>query len=482
MSKLVKNTIFVTGGNTLNKIISFFSVPIIARLLGTEGFGAYTLVFSFVMLFSGISDVGLENLTIRDVSRDKTLLNKFLSNSLFLRFLITFLIYFLIILTAKFLNYPEEIFQLIAILGIIILANFLINTLNAVIISLEKMEISSSVLVLQNMINPITAVIMLYLKFDLKSIFLTIIIINLLLALIYFFLINKLLLKIKWEIDFKFWKYLFINALPFAIINILSFVYLYNGIIILSKLQSIETVGIYNAAFKLILALSFIPSSLILVFFPTFARQSIEKIRINIKNSCQNALRALFLFAFPVAIVFTLFSQFIIDLLFGKDFSQAAPVLAILGWVMLLIFIASPLGLTIINSKFLNKFIYLFASLTIFAIILNVVFITQFSFYGMALSILLTELIRFFAYLIFIKKYWGFKIDIFRILSKPTILGIMIVPFILLLKFFPIHSSIIIIFSAIFYLLLLFITKEYILMFFIKKILSLENALRNNNS
>ena len=52
MGKLVRNTMFVASGQTFTKIISFFSIPIIARMLGTDGFGAYTLAFSFVMLFS----------------------------------------------------------------------------------------------------------------------------------------------------------------------------------------------------------------------------------------------------------------------------------------------------------------------------------------------------------------------------------------------------------------------------------------------
>lgn len=468
--RIIKNSFFVTGSQAFNKIISLISVPIIARLLGTEGFGAYTLAFSFVMIFSGLSDLGLENLTIRDVSRDKSLINKYLSNSLFLRFLITIFVYLLLILVAIFLDYSKEIFQLIAILGIIIFANFLINTLNAVIISLEKMEISSLVLALQNMINPLTAAVMLYLKFDLKTIFLAIIVINLLLALIYFLLINGLLLKIKWGIDLKFWKYLSVNALPFAIINILGFIYLYNGVIILSKLQNIEMVGIYNAAYKLILAFLFIPSSLILVFFPAISRQSIEKIKINIRNSCQNVLRALFLIAFPIAICFAILSYSIIELLFGREFYQAAPILMILGWVMLLMFITSPLSLTIINSGFLKKFIHLFATITIFSSILNVAFIIFFGLYGAALSILFTELIRFVTYLMFTKKYMGFRIDLIHVLKKPLILGIAYGILIWFLIMFSVPLLVILILSTIFYVALLYLTKEYIFVNLIKKI------------
>jgi len=341
------------------------------------------------------------------------------------------------------------------------------------------MEISSSILVLQNMINPLTTVIMLYLKFDLRSIFLTIIILNLLLAAIYLFAINKLLLKIKLEIDWKFWKYLLVNALPFAIINILTFVYLYNGVIILSKIQDIETVGIYNAANKLVMAFLFIPSSLIIAFFPAIARQSIEAIKVNVKNSCQYATRALFLIAFPTAIVFTLLSRPIIELLFGKDYLEAAPILVILGWVMFFIFIASPLSLTIINSKFLKKFILLFSAITVFSIFLNIIFILLFNIYGIALSILLTELIRFLSYFIFIRKYLEFKIDLFRILIKPVILGLIVMLIILLFKFMGLNAIITIGLSAILYIILLFLSKEYIFVSLIKKIIKLKSFKSN---
>lgn len=480
MGKLVRNTIFVTGGQTFTKIISFFSVPIIARMLGTEGFGTYTLAFSFVMLFSGISDLGIENLTIRDISRDKSLINKFLSNSLAIRFIATFVIYILIVAVAKLLNYPNEIFQLISILGVIVFANFLINTFNSIIISMERMEISSLILVIQNMINPLATVIMLYLEFDLRTIFFVIIIANLILALIYIFLINKFFIKLKFEIDYYYWKYLIVNALPFAILNIFGFAYLYNGVIILSKLQGIETLGIFNAAYKLVLALLFIPSSVVVAFFPSIARQTIEKVKDNIKKSCSNAIRVLFLFAFPATIGLTVFSENIIQILYGEEFLSAAPILGILSWVMLLMFITAPLSLSLINSKHIKKLVHFFTLFTVVSVGLNALFIIKFGLHGAAISILLTEVVRFITYIIFIKKYVGFRVDILKTFGKPLLLGIIVGLFMIIMKIVSVSVLIVIILTAVVYLALLFWAKEYVFIRLFNKILNIKKLLKDN--
>jgi O-antigen/teichoic acid export membrane protein len=471
MGKLVKNTIFVAGGQTLTKIVSFFSVPIIARLLGTEAFGVYTLVFSFVMLFSGISDMGIENLTIRDISRDKSLINKYLTNTLAIRFIATVLIYLLIIITARLLNYPDEVFQLITILGIIVFANFLINTFNSVIIALEKMAVSSLVLLIQNLINPIVTVVMLYCGFKFSSIFSVIVLANIAVAVIYILVINKYFIRLRFDIDYKYWRYIIVNAMPFAILNIIGFAYLYNGVVILSKLQNMEIIGIYNASYKLVLALLFIPSSIAVAFFPSIARQTVEKIKDNIRNSCSNALRILFLFALPITIGFSIFADKIIINLYGESFSASSTILVILGWTMLFMFISSPLNLTLVNSKYIKKVVWFFTLLTMFSVVINILIIKHYSMQGAAISILITEIIRFAVYLFMINKYLEFKIEAFKTFGKPLLLGLAIGIFMLIMKMISTPFIIATFSSILFYILLLFITKELTSITFIKRII-----------
>ncbi|MBU0613039.1 oligosaccharide flippase family protein [Patescibacteria group bacterium] len=469
MGKLVRNTIFVVGGQTFTKIISFFSVPIIARLLGTEWFGIYTLSFSFVMLFSGIADFGIENLTIRDISRDSSKLEKYLFNSLVVRFFIALIIYFLIILSAKFLGYSEQIFQLIAILGMLIFANFLINTLNAFVISLEKMGISSLVLMIQNIINPCTALIMLLLNYSVKNIFFAIIALNFVLSLIYLFVACRSVLRIKLKIDFALCKYLLINGLPFALVSIFGYVYIYNVVIIISKFAPIADVGIFNAAFKLMLSLTFIPTSLIIVFFPSIARKSIDTVKTYLKESTENAIRALFLIAFPLAITYSLLSKQIINTLFDIEFSNAAPVLAVLGWAMLFFFLSAPLTLVIINSKHVKKFVVLFLIITITSLVTNTLIVSFFGYYGASWSFFLLEICRFILYFIFIKRYLKLNIDLTGVIKTPLLLGIPTALFILALGYAGLNLVIILLLSFVFYLLSLILAKEYIFISLLKK-------------
>jgi O-antigen/teichoic acid export membrane protein len=259
--------------------------------------------------------------------------------------------------------------------------------------------------------------------------------------------------------------------MPFAILNIIGFAYLYNGVVILSKLQNMEIIGIYNASYKLVLALLFIPSSIAVAFFPSIARQTVEKIKDNIRNSCSNALRILFLFALPITIGFSIFADKIIINLYGESFSASSTILVILGWTMLFMFISSPLNLTLVNSKYIKKVVWFFTLLTMFSVVINILIIKHYSMQGAAISILITEIIRFAVYLFMINKYLEFKIEAFKTFGKPLLLGLAIGIFMLIMKMISTPFIIATFSSILFYILLLFITKELTSITFIKRII-----------
>ena len=68
----------------------------LAKYLGVSDFGKYSFALSFTALLSMIVDVGFNQLTVREISRDKTKLGKFVGNILPLKIFLS-VIYFMVI-------------------------------------------------------------------------------------------------------------------------------------------------------------------------------------------------------------------------------------------------------------------------------------------------------------------------------------------------------------------------------------------------
>lgn len=439
-------------------------------MLGVNDFGIYTLAFGFVTLFGGLSDLGIHTLTIKEVSRDKNLLHKYLSNNLILLLILSAAFYLVLLLVLKIMNYPAEVFTLISTLGIIIFANYLINAFSAVLNSLERMEISALISFLQYVITPLAAITLLLLNFSLKSIFVAIAGGNIALAIIFALIVNAKFIKLKWKVDVKFWRQIIKNSIPFAVFSMLWLVYIQNGPIILSKIQSIESVGIYNAPNKLILALLFIPGSVSMAIFPLFSRLSKKLDNSKLKESCEGAIKALVLLALPLAIGITLLAEPMISLIYGQEFIASSTVFIILGWALLFIFIDNPLTLVAINSDKFRKYLIYLLGITAFNVVLNIVLGIKLDYLGIAFALLITGVAKVLILLWFLRKKIDVKPNLINVFKKTAPMAIMLGLAIAIMNYFGLHLVLIIISSMALYLLLMLLLKEPVLFLLLRGI------------
>ena len=73
MQRIAKNTGVLLASQVVSYIIGFFFVMYTARYLGVEGFGILSFALAFTGIFGVFTDLGLHQLTVREVARDKSL-------------------------------------------------------------------------------------------------------------------------------------------------------------------------------------------------------------------------------------------------------------------------------------------------------------------------------------------------------------------------------------------------------------------------
>lgn len=402
LSKVSKNTIALFTSQVYNKFTAAIFFFIAARILGVTNFGKYTLVITFISFFYILSDWGLSTLTMRDVARSPDETKKYLTHTIIPRIGLALISYLVLLGIAIILSYPKEIVVLITIIGLSLFPNNILNSFNAILNAHEKMHIPSIMCMIFNTIFLILGALCLYLNLGLAMLVLVSVPLSLINSILTGYFLKKFLKPFRLYLEYAFCKKLFKEATPFAILSSLSIIYFRVDAIMLSKLQTIEVVGLYNAAYKIVEFLMFIPASLVMAYFPQMSRHARSSIT-ELRKSYVKTILFLLMIIVPIAIFCTFFAKYIILFLFGKPFIPASSALKILIWAVVVMFVNAPFGNILYNSNKILKYIPYQVLLTLLNITINFILIPKWSFLGASYTTLITEIIAFSIQIWFIK-------------------------------------------------------------------------------
>ncbi len=157
------------------------------------------------------------------------------------------------------------------------------------------------------------------------------------------------------------------NSWPLIITAVFSVIYTRIDQVMLKNMIDASSVGIYDAAVRLSEAWNFIPAIIVSSFFPAIVNA--KKISIQTyKKRLLALIGGLASLALIVAIPTSLFSNFIIHLLYGELYYMSAPVLSIYIWSGIWFSISLVLHYFLINE---NRPQILFYS-SLIAMVINV--------------------------------------------------------------------------------------------------------------
>ena len=95
LSKTVlKNIGYLSLGELITYALSFLLIVAISRYLGASGLGKYSFAFAFVSLIAAFSDFGLNTFSVRSVSRNRKKAQKYFSNYLGMKIIISIVAFF----------------------------------------------------------------------------------------------------------------------------------------------------------------------------------------------------------------------------------------------------------------------------------------------------------------------------------------------------------------------------------------------------
>ena len=465
VQRIAKNTGFLLAANIISRALGFFYVMYTARYLGAEGFGILSFALAFTGIFGVFTDLGLHSLTVREVARDKSLASKYLNNITVIKVILVSVTFGIIVLVINILGYPEQTIKVVYLITLSVIFTAFTGMFYSVFQAFEKMEYQSLGQILNSILMFSGVILAIKCNFTI-IVFASIYFIASIIVLGYSFTILRCKfsnLSLAWfprkiEIDWNFWKPTIKEALPFGLTGISGMIYTYTDSIMLSLMQGDEIVGWYNAAYRLILILLFIPGIINSAIFPTMSKFYISS-QNALKLMCEKYFKIMFIIGIPLGVGTTLLANKIILLIFGSEYRPSIIALQILIWTIVFTF-AGAAFVKLFES--INKQIIITkisGICVIINILLNFLLIPKFSYVGASVATVITEFILVGSIFIFAYKF-GYGIEskkVVKNISKVIIVSVVMGAFLWYFK--SLNLFILIIFAILFYLIMIYIIK-----------------------
>jgi O-antigen/teichoic acid export membrane protein len=388
--KFGKNVIGLFISQIISYTLIFFYTIYLARYLGADGYGIISFAIAFSGIFTILADLGLNTLIVREVSRNTSLANKFLVNVFFMKILLSLLSFFLIIVMVNLIGYSQTTIAVVYFFSLSAILTSLFGIFYSIYQSFEKIEYQSLGLILSSILIFGGVMIGINLGFGVVR-FSMVFFVSSIITLIYTALICfwKFLIP-KMDYDITFWKKILKEALPFGITGISVVLYINIDSVILSILQNNEVVGFYNAAYRLVLFLVIIPSTINIAIFPLMSRYHITS-KSSLMFINEKYFKLMLILGIPIGVSITILANKIIILLYGTEYINSIIALQILIWTVIFTFASAA------SSKLLeatNKQVII-TKITIISVLLNIIInlilIPKYSYIGASIATVLTE-------------------------------------------------------------------------------------------
>jgi len=364
---------------------SFLVIIVMARQLEPAAIGHFSIAMALYALFQFISLLGYDNIVIRDVAKDPTKSGLLIQNGLILGVLSSLLCAGCMVLASHFLHYSAPISKSIYLTTLIVFPAFVNVLAETLLIGLRKAQYAFYGSALRESLWVVLSLWWLPIYQSVDAIILAFLTSRIAGVLFFFFLFKRHEISLWEKSDGVFFKELLKIIPVFILINIFANILLESDVIILSQLVSVEDVGFYAMAKKILRIAFIVIFSVVTALFPIIAAAVNEPPGKLSRYFNSFSLRIFILAGLTVVFVY-FFASHIVTLFFGAKFIKSADILQVL------IFKVIPLSLSFLWSRFLisahlqNKDVFALSMGLLTFVGLGIFWTQHIGYFGMALA------------------------------------------------------------------------------------------------
>src|SRR5256884_1374191 len=392
-SRTLRNSVLVVGARALAKLAVFIVVVLLWRHLGADHYGRFATMIVYITLVGVIADLGLQTVFIRDASKDRTVLTRYLANLLSARLLLSLVA--LVILAAALRLLSPALFPYTIAAFVLLLTTSYSSLLRAVFYIRGRL-IYEALAIIAEAILLLALTLVAISRGATWDVFLWVYSAGYLFTCLFAIAIIRWRWKerIEARLDPAFVRHLLVAGVPLALGFTITTIYAQLDVVLLQVLKGFQMVGWYAAANRFVDAVAWIPQSAMGAVFPALSLVAATETR-RLVFAYEKSFKMLAIIALPLAVGIGVTADSLVTLTFGHGFDQSIPALRILAPSIALLFVNNAFiyTLTAINRQI--DFTRLSLATLVVNITLNLALIPPYGYLGAAAASTLTEVALF---------------------------------------------------------------------------------------
>lgn len=423
-STVARNAIYLTIAQVILIVTGIISMKFTTTGLQSSGYGLFGYAASLNMIICSLMDLGLGTLASREMSRDRSLTRKYVSNFLLIRLIFAVLILAGIYLAAYLGLIPAEAQYVVFIVSLSVIFSVLTGLFVGVFQAYERMEYISAQTAMTSILTMLAAALMVYFRLDVVG-YSILYCMAYLIVLVYCIVVCARKFSIPGlEYDARFWKNSIIEALPYGITYVFGIIYYQFATIILQFTHSWRDVGIFKAPFNLFMTILFVPQVLSMALFPVMSRYFVTS-QGSFKKAFNKFLKYIIVISLPMGVGTTILADKIIYTLSDAQYTDSIVVLQILIWAAVFLFICNVyISLMNTSNKQRTTMKIAFVCLVL-NIALNILLVPAYSYLGAAVSITVTEFVELAIYVSAVRLDYGLSRDTIVTTAKSAVVSLL---------------------------------------------------------
>lgn len=391
IKKIKQNSIYSLLSISSRLIANVFIFLLIPRFYEPEAFGQFTFAHTLSNTLIILADFGFDVLLTIEIAKNREDASKIFQQFFTLKGLFSFSAMIVMWFLAFIFNVSESSKNLIMIFSFFLFFTTLTNFFYALFKGFEKFEFETNVSLIMNLSLLIITLFLIYIRVNIILLAVGFVLSRIIGFISGISYSKKVLPEIKYQPLFKGFRNIKGNMLVFGFHLFFSYLFFQLDTILLALWKGEYFVGIYQAAFKLVMLPLIIPEILINVLLPVLSRMFKENsAKWEITGLYMNKI--LLMIVMPISLILFIYSEPILNLIYGVKYIEAISVLRIFSVIIFIRFALEPyaLMLTTSNRQIIRLYVVMVATFLNF--LLNYFMIKQYGVNGAAVVSLITNL------------------------------------------------------------------------------------------
>ena len=393
MNRIFRNTSSLFSAHLISRLGSLvITIGLMPRYFTENELGSYFVAIALTNLVASLTELGLQNPLIREMTLHLPQTRHYLGNALLLRLLLSLLAYGIMILIGSAL-YPPLLVKMILFLGLAEILNALAQLYRCVFRAYEEMKYEALTILAERgtfLIIGGGAILRGHGLVTVCQVMLAASGMNLVLSVL---LTRYRFTPISFRPSRAIVKVLLQQALPFAVGNLFHLLYFRVDAIMISKLSpdGVEANTWYGLAYTIVNAFTILPGAFMMgAMFPVLSR-TWEQQKTRFPAAYTFGMRWMLMGGLPLAVGLSALSPEIAALLFPTYTAQIATALGWLSWTGGLIFLTTAVLAVLRAADKRRAFSLLLGATALLNICLNLLLIPRFSHVGAAIAMVISE-------------------------------------------------------------------------------------------